>query len=103
MSSQPQLDRRLAERLGRRLRELREGIDMSQEQVAHAAGLNRNHYQLLESGLSDRAKNTPANPRLSTLVALCRVYGTTVPDLAIDLFGAPPGHPVIEVDLPPHP
>ncbi len=75
---------------------------MSQEQVANSAGINRNHYQLLESGLSDRAKNTPANPRLSTLVALCAVYGTTVPDLVIDVFGPPADHPTIEVDLPPH-
>lgn len=75
---------------------------MTQEQVAHSAGINRNHYQLLESGLSDRAKNTPANPRLSTLVRLCEVYGTTVPDLIIDLFGPPSHHPAVEVDLPPH-
>lgn len=54
--------------------------------MALAAGINRNHYQLLESGLSDRAKNTPANPRLSTLVALAEVYATTVPDIVVDVF-----------------
>lgn len=102
MSSQPQLDRRVAEALGRRFRDLREVAGLSQEQVANLAGINRNHYQLLETGLSDRAKNTPANPRLSTLVALCDVYGTTVPDLVIEVFGQPANHPTIEVDLPPH-
>lgn len=54
--------------------------------MALRAGINPNHYQLLESGLSDRRKQTPANPRLSTLVALCEVYGTTVPRLITEIF-----------------
>ena len=75
---------------------------MTQEAVALSAGINRNHYQLLESGLSDRKKQTPANPRLSTLVALCEVYGTTVPDLITVVFGAGPTAPTIEY-VPPVP
>lgn len=59
---------------------------MTQEQVAQAAELNRNHYQLLESALSDRHKGTPANPRLSTLVALAEVLHTTVPELVDEIF-----------------
>lgn len=97
MPTAPPLERRSAEALARRLRELRNAVGLTQEQVANSAGINRNHYQLLESGLSDRAKNTPANPRLSTLIALCEVYGTTVPDLVIDVFG-PPENPRVEYD-----
>jgi len=88
VSREPQLERELADSLGERLRDLRMRVGMTQEQVAHAAGLNRNHYQLLESGLSDRAKNTPANPRLSTLVSLCRVYDVSVPELVVEVFRA---------------
>ncbi|WP_313554606.1 helix-turn-helix domain-containing protein [Miniimonas arenae] len=85
MPAEPPTDRDLALRLGRRLAGLRAATGLTQEQVAIAAGLNRNHYQLLESGLSDRRKNTPANPRLSTLVALSAVLRTTVPELVVDL------------------
>lgn len=84
-------DRELAQRLGQQLGQLRAAIGLTQEQVANEAGINRNHYQLLEAGLSDRKKDTPANPRLSTLMALAEVYGTTVPDLMIDLFRGPRG------------
>ena len=77
--------------MGHRLQELRNASGLTQEQVAEGAGIHRNHYQLLESGLSDRAKDSPANPRLSTLVALCRVLGTTVPDLIVELYGPPTG------------
>ena len=94
--AEPQLERRLADALAARLRELRSAKGLSQEAVAHAAGIHRNHYQLLESGLSDRKKQSPANPRLSTLVALCRVYGTTVPDLVVDVFHS--DEPAIEYD-----
>ena len=96
--SEPELERRLADALAERLRALRSPTGMSQEQVAHAAGIHRNHYQLLESGLSDRKKHTPANPRLSTLVALCHVYGTTVPDLVVDIFRAGPDSPAVEYE-----
>jgi transcriptional regulator with XRE-family HTH domain len=72
------LDRSVAVRLGTQIRDLREARQLSQEKLADAVGLTRNHLQLLESGLSDRAKNTPANPRLSTLLALSRALGAAV-------------------------
>ena len=90
MPRESPLDRGLAEALAQRLRELRGGAGLTQEQVANVAQVNRNHYQLLESALSDRAKKTPANPRLSTLVALAEVYGTTVPELVAEIFAATP-------------
>ncbi|TNU73631.1 helix-turn-helix transcriptional regulator [Miniimonas arenae] len=95
-------DRDLAVRLGHRLARLRTERGLTQEQVAAAAGINRNHYQLLESGLSDRAKNTPANPRLSTLVALSDVLRTTVPELVVDLFPDDAAKP-LEYRETPHP
>lgn len=75
------LERRLAQRLGRRLADLRLSKGMTQEQVAHAAGVSRNHYQLMERGFSDRAKQRPANPRLSTLRGIAEVMGLSVTDL----------------------
>lgn len=81
------LERHLAEALARQLRRLRDAAGMTQEQVAQEAEIHRNHYQLLESALSDRHKGTPANPRLSTLVALADVLHTTVPDLVDEIFG----------------
>lgn len=88
MPDQPRLDSALALRLGRHLEKLRAASGLTQEQVAQAAGLNRNHYQLLESGLSDRKRNTPANPRLSTLMAVAAALGTSVPEIAVQLFPA---------------
>ena len=96
--AEPELERQLADALAARLRELRSSASLSQEAVAYRAGLHRNHYQLLESGLSDRKKRSPANPRLSTLVALCRVYDTTVPELVVDIFRARPDAPRVEYD-----
>ncbi len=96
MRHEPELERTRALALAGRLRELRAAKGMTQEEAAHAAGMDRNHYQLLESGLSDRKKHTPANPRLSTLAALCSVFGTTVPDLVVDVFRAPPEKIAVE-------
>ncbi|MBO0853841.1 MAG: helix-turn-helix transcriptional regulator [Nocardia sp.] len=78
------VEKRLAAMLGQRLATLREARGLTQEQVAHAAGISRNHYQLLESGWSVRKTKAPANPRLRTLIALSEVLGTTLPDLFVD-------------------
>lgn len=75
--------------MGERLKMLRENADLKQEAAAEAAGISRNHLQLLEDGLSDRAKRTPANPRLSTLHALCDTYGTSLAELMADLEWPP--------------
>lgn len=81
------IEQELALALGRRLVDLRHASGLTQEQVAEAAGISRNHYQLLEYGLGKRKDRKPANPRLSTLVALSDVLGTTVPDLIEVMFG----------------
>ena len=71
--------------LALRLREKREAVGLTQEVAAERAGLSRNHYQLLEAGLSDRSRNTPANPRLSTLLLLAEVFKCDVSDLVSGL------------------
>ena len=71
----------LALAFARRLRDQREAVGLAQEKAAERAGLSRNHYQLLESGLSDRAKKAPANLRLSTLLDLAHALDCRVSDL----------------------
>ena len=56
-------------------------MDLSQQKLAEQVGISTNHLQLLESGLSDRKKHTPANPRLSTLIALSTALGVPLPEL----------------------
>lgn len=75
------LESQLALALARRLRDQRDAVGLTQEKAAERAGLSRNHYQLLESGLSDRAKKTPANPTLSTLIDLAQALDCKVSDL----------------------
>lgn len=68
----PHLDAQVARDLGLRLRRAREDAGLSQEQVAHTAGISRNHLQVIEQGLSDRASRNPFNPHLSVLLNLCQ-------------------------------
>lgn len=65
--------------LGLTLNRLRAEAGLSQEKVAHAAGVTRGYYQLLEKGESrvDRV----ANPTLLNLTALAQVLGVSVPEL----------------------
>ncbi len=57
--------------LGLALARARARRGLSQERVAHAAGLSTFTYRKLEKGESN--PGTPANPRLRTLVALAEV------------------------------
>ncbi|WP_082690503.1 helix-turn-helix transcriptional regulator [Mycobacterium sp. M26] len=84
--SESSIERDVAETLGRRLAELRQARGLTQETVAQAAGISRNHYQLLECGIGQRGERKPANPRLSTLIALSEVLGITVPELIEGMF-----------------
>lgn len=72
------------------MQRLRLEAKLSQEELAQAIGISKNHLQLLESGLSDRKKKSPANPRLSTLAALSRELGVELPEL---LRRVESGHP----------
>lgn len=78
-----------AHALGVRLLQARRHAAMSQEAVAHAAGISTYTYQKFEKGES--RPGTPMNPRLTTLIALCQVLGLKVEELlppdAPDLTG----------------
>ena len=71
--------------LGINLARAREAVQLSQERVAHAAGISTFTYRKLEKGQSN--PGTPANPRLRTLVALAEVLDIEVTHL---LPGTPP-------------
>ena len=83
---QSEIERDLADALGRRLAGLREARGLTQEALAEATGISRNHYQLLENGISNRQTRKPANPRLSTLVALSEALGMTTVELVAEIF-----------------
>ena len=57
--------------LGVRLARAREVKGLSQERVAHLAGISAYTYQKFEKGES--RPGTPMNPQLKTLLALCQV------------------------------
>ena len=65
--------------LADRLRNLREKSGLSQESVAHQAGISTYTYQKFEKGES--TPGTPMNPRLLTLLSLAEVFGVDVRDL----------------------
>lgn len=62
--------------MAERLRALRTARSLSQEQLAEAAGISRNHVQMLERGSPNSA-----NPRLSTLYRLAEALQAQVVDL----------------------
>lgn len=62
---------------------------LSQEAVAHRAGISRNHLQVIEQGLSDRVNQSPWNPHLSVLVRLCDALEVDLVHVLRDVFAAP--------------
>ncbi|MFP7696185.1 helix-turn-helix domain-containing protein [Trueperella sp. LYQ143] len=81
MNEHSAAERALATTFARTLVQRRHERGLTQEQVALHAGIDRNHYQLMEHARSDRRTNNPLNPRLSTLIKLARVFDCSVPDL----------------------
>jgi len=65
--------------IGLRLQKARERRGLSQERTAHLAGIASYTYQKFEKGES--RPGSPLNPRLSTLLALCRVLEVRLEDL----------------------
>lgn len=68
-----------ARELGLNLLRARQRKGMSQEAVAHAAGIAGFTYQKFEKGES--RPGTPMNPRLTTIVALSQVLEVPLHDL----------------------
>ena len=65
--------------LGLNLQRLRLERGLSQERLAHMAGISGYTYQKFEKGESK--PGTPMNPRLYTLLSLAQVLGVTLEDL----------------------
>ncbi|MDR1426926.1 MAG: helix-turn-helix domain-containing protein [Bifidobacteriaceae bacterium] len=78
-SEQPGGWDRYARDLGLALHRARIAASLSQERLAHAAGVSVFTYRKLEHGQSN--PGTPANPRIQTLVRLARVLGVPTRDL----------------------
>jgi transcriptional regulator with XRE-family HTH domain len=74
--------KKLARALSRRIKSLREGADLSQQEVAERGELSLSLVAKLEQGKK-------ADPRASTLLALARALGVRPGVLLDDLF--PPG------------
>lgn len=68
-----------ARALGIKLQRLRLDRGLSQERLAHMAGISAYTYQKFEKGES--RPDTPMNPRLFTLLALAQSLGVPVVDL----------------------
>ncbi|WP_237111585.1 helix-turn-helix transcriptional regulator [Nocardioides sp. WS12] len=71
-----------ARELGHNLHRARMARDLSQERVAHLAGLAGYTYQKFEKGES--RPGTPMNPRLNTLIALSQVLEVPLVELLPD-------------------
>lgn len=61
------------QRIGRRIRDVRESRNLTQERVILAVPMNRAHYQDIEAGR--------ANPTLRTLLRIARAIGVPVHEL----------------------
>lgn len=68
-----------AKALGIELQRRRIALDVTQENLAHRAGLTRTHYQQLERGFWK--PGSPANPSLKILVRLAQVLQLEVGEL----------------------
>jgi XRE family transcriptional regulator, regulator of sulfur utilization len=64
---------------GARLKELRESRSISQEQLAHAAGLHRTHISLIERG--------QRSIRLETLERLSKALGVPPSEMFLNVEG----------------
>lgn len=74
-----------SQRLGYRLRDLRRERGLSQEAVAHRAGIALYTYQKFEKGESK--PGTPMNPTYHTLLSLAWVFDLPVTEL-LELDGS---------------
>ncbi len=64
---------------GLELQRRRHAAGLTQEALAHQAGITRNHYQQLERGYWK--PGSPANPSLQTVVRLAQALHASVADL----------------------
>lgn len=77
--SSPTTWEEFASQLGHELQRRRVEAKLSQEELAHAAGMTRNYYQLLERGKV--ASGAAANPSIRVVARLAVSLGVGVEDL----------------------
>lgn len=77
------LDQKGAKRLGSVIRMLREDCGLTQAILAARAGISTNQLQNIEAGKSSGLKDAadPSNPRMSTLIEICEVLGTSASEV----------------------
>lgn len=68
-----------AREIGVRLQRLRIARGLSQERLAHLAGISTYTYQKFEKGESK--PDTPMNPRLFTILALAQALGVVLEEI----------------------
>lgn len=67
-----------ARAFGERVRELRRRAHLSQEALAHRAGITKNQVQLIEAGRGSAREAGPiSNPRMKTLFGIASALGVT--------------------------
>ncbi|QRV01422.1 helix-turn-helix transcriptional regulator [Arcanobacterium phocisimile] len=88
MTEHSYAERILGTILGKTLAKRRKELGMTQEEVAYKAQINREHYQQMEYGRSDRKRNSPLNPKLSTLLKLADALEIPVEVLLRDALAA---------------
>ena len=72
----------VAQQFGEAIRRLRKKRGMSQEALAHEAGISKNHMQLIEAGRgSSRSDGPISNPRMTTVYGLADALDVTASDL----------------------
>ena len=81
------VDRALAEALAKSMRRYRSRTGLSQEALAHSAGIDWKYYQSLENAKGNSSKGSVANPSLQVLWKLSQAYGVELPDLMSEAFG----------------
>jgi len=70
-----------AGQLGDFIRAVRYERGLSQESIAHAAGITRNQMQLIEAGRASGRRDgdpAPANPTLRTIAGLAYAFGMSI-------------------------
>jgi transcriptional regulator with XRE-family HTH domain len=77
-NSAPRTWAEYAKELGLELQRRRVDAGLTQENLAHRAGLTRTHYQQIEKG--EWKHGNPSNPSLRVLASLARELGLEVDD-----------------------
>lgn len=77
--SSPTTWEEFASQLGHELQRRRLEAELSQEELAHRAGVTRNYYQLLEKGRV--ASGAAANPSIKVVVRLAANLAVGIEDL----------------------